>query len=473
MEPAKLSTLGHVQVFAEDAAADEGGEISFIAPQNNYRLIPEPQKVIDTVLREEPRLQAGIARLMVGALLSSGDVSMEGLLIGIDPRARAAAYPALDLREGRFFEPGEKGILLNRGVARKLGVGVGGTVVALGTTSDGRLSGVKLTVTGVWKVGGLDAYEWGSCFVDLAAIQELLDAGDAAGVLVFRQRDGDLPSAPVAASVTAALRRHGIRARAWTWEEMGGPFLGGMIVTRFVGATPVPIPIPDGERVPAGRGRARVAHHAADPRALPQLAGQPDRRRPEPRRPHADRGVGRGARPVGRLPMRCARPNCILDGHEHVSTLPGMAERTIILDGFSKTFAMTGWRLGYAIVPTSLIPTYGQLIINTISCAPTFAQVGAAAALTGPQDDVEAMVVEFKARRDLIVAGLDRSRACAVRCRSGRSTRSRPSPARDCPARSWPTDSCTRRASASSPGPRSVAWGRSTSASRTPIRART
>jgi len=235
VEPAKLSTLGHVQVFAEDAAADEGGEISFIAPQNNYRLIPEPQKVIDTVLREEPRLQAGIARLMVGALLSSGDVSMEGLLIGIDPRARAAAYPALDLREGRFFEPGEKGILLNRGVARKLGVGVGGTVVALGTTSDGRLSGVKLTVTGVWKVGGLDAYEWGSCFVDLAAIQELLDAGDAAGVLVFRQRDGDEPSAAVAASVTAALRRHGIRARAWTWEEMGGPFLGGMIVTRFVG----------------------------------------------------------------------------------------------------------------------------------------------------------------------------------------------------------------------------------------------
>ena len=73
-----------------------------------------------------------------------------------------------------------------------------------------------------------------------------------------------------------------------------------------------------------------------------------------------------------------------------------MAERTIILDGFSKTFAMTGWRLGYAVVPPSLIPTYAQLIINTISCAPTFAQVGAVEALTGPQDDVDAMVVEFK-----------------------------------------------------------------------------
>ena len=84
-----------------------------------------------------------------------------------------------------------------------------------------------------------------------------------------------------------------------------------------------------------------------------------------------------------------------------------MAERTIVLDGFSKTYAMTGWRLGYAVVPPSLVQTYSQLIINTISCAPTFVQVGAVEALTGPQDDVEAMVVEFKARRDLVVAGLN------------------------------------------------------------------
>jgi aspartate/methionine/tyrosine aminotransferase len=99
----------------------------------------------------------------------------------------------------------------------------------------------------------------------------------------------------------------------------------------------------------------------------------------------------------------------LYDGAEHVSiaALPGMAERTIILDGFSKTFAMTGWRLGYAVVPPSLVPTYGQLIINTISCAPTFAQVAAVAALTGPQDDVAAMVAEFSARRDLVVEGLN------------------------------------------------------------------
>jgi len=99
----------------------------------------------------------------------------------------------------------------------------------------------------------------------------------------------------------------------------------------------------------------------------------------------------------------------LYDGAEHISfaSLPRMAERTIVLDGFSKTFAMTGWRLGYAVVPDSLKEVYGELVINTISCAPTFAQVGAVEALVGPQDDVDAMVVEFKARRDLIVEGLN------------------------------------------------------------------
>src|SRR5262245_12419171 len=99
----------------------------------------------------------------------------------------------------------------------------------------------------------------------------------------------------------------------------------------------------------------------------------------------------------------------LYDGEEHVSiaSLPGMAERTIVLDGFSKTFAMTGWRLGYAIVPPSLVAMYGQLVINTISCAPTFAQVGAVEAIRGPQEPMAEMVEEFRARRDLVVAGLN------------------------------------------------------------------
>ena len=99
----------------------------------------------------------------------------------------------------------------------------------------------------------------------------------------------------------------------------------------------------------------------------------------------------------------------LYDGEEHVSiaALPGMAERTIVLDGFSKAYAMTGWRLGYGIVPTDLAPGFGRLLINSVTGATTFAQHGAVEALTGPQDDVDSMVEEFRGRRDLVVDGLN------------------------------------------------------------------
>jgi aspartate aminotransferase len=90
-----------------------------------------------------------------------------------------------------------------------------------------------------------------------------------------------------------------------------------------------------------------------------------------------------------------------------IATLPGMTERTITLDGFSKTFAMTGWRLGYGIVPEWMVPSYSRLVINSVSCTNAFAQAGAIAALTGPQDAADAMRTEFMARRELIVDGLN------------------------------------------------------------------
>jgi aspartate aminotransferase len=90
-----------------------------------------------------------------------------------------------------------------------------------------------------------------------------------------------------------------------------------------------------------------------------------------------------------------------------IATLPGMAERTITLDGFSKTFAMTGWRLGYGIVPEWLMKGFSTLVINSVSCTNAFAQAGAVAALTGPQDAADAMRDEFIARRALIVEGLN------------------------------------------------------------------
>ncbi|MFI5258647.1 MAG: pyridoxal phosphate-dependent aminotransferase [Candidatus Limnocylindrales bacterium] len=90
-----------------------------------------------------------------------------------------------------------------------------------------------------------------------------------------------------------------------------------------------------------------------------------------------------------------------------IASLPGMAERTIILDGFSKTYAMTGWRLGYAIVPEALVTPFSRLIVNSVSCTNAATQWAGVEALTGPQDSVDAMVAEFKARRDLIVDGLN------------------------------------------------------------------
>ncbi len=93
--------------------------------------------------------------------------------------------------------------------------------------------------------------------------------------------------------------------------------------------------------------------------------------------------------------------------HLSIAALPGMAERTIVLDGFSKTWAMTGWRLGYGIVPPWLGHGFGRLIINSVSGATTFAQVGAVEAIAGPQDEVDRMVAEFRARRDLVVDGLN------------------------------------------------------------------
>jgi putative ABC transport system permease protein len=232
--PARRGTLGDVQVYRKDAAADEGGHISFILPQNNYRLIEDPAALVTNVLQEEPRLQAGLARLMVGALVSNGESSMEAVLIGIDPRVRETVYPAVGLREGRHFAPGEHGVLLNRGVAKRLSASVGTRLVALGNTSDGRLSAVKLVVTGLWTIPGLEAYEWGACYADIAAVQELLDAGSGAGVVVFRQRDAADDASAIAADLNARFARDGTNRVAYSWEQMGGPFIGGMLLTRFI-----------------------------------------------------------------------------------------------------------------------------------------------------------------------------------------------------------------------------------------------
>ncbi len=96
-------------------------------------------------------------------------------------------------------------------------------------------------------------------------------------------------------------------------------------------------------------------------------------------------------------------------GQKHVSItkFPGMRERTVILDGFSKSYAMTGWRLGYGVFPDFLVEPITRLMTNSVSCTSVFSQMAAIAALEGPQDSVAAMMEEFTKRRDLVVEGLN------------------------------------------------------------------
>jgi len=90
-----------------------------------------------------------------------------------------------------------------------------------------------------------------------------------------------------------------------------------------------------------------------------------------------------------------------------IASFPGMLEKTIILDGFSKTYAMTGWRMGYGVMPTWLVDAVNKLMVNSNSCTASFTQRAGIAALTGPQDEVDRMVAELRRRRDAFCAGLN------------------------------------------------------------------
>ena len=90
-----------------------------------------------------------------------------------------------------------------------------------------------------------------------------------------------------------------------------------------------------------------------------------------------------------------------------ITTIPGMLEKTIILDGFSKTYAMTGWRMGYGVMPEWLVEPVNKLMVNSNSCTASFTQRAGIAALNGPQDEVVKMIAEFRRRRDAFCAGLN------------------------------------------------------------------
>jgi aspartate/methionine/tyrosine aminotransferase len=176
-------------------------------------------------------------------------------------------------------------------------------------------------------------------------------------------------------------------------------------MTRFVGAAPVPIPLRMEHefRLDLDELRALVS-----PRTRVLIVNSPHNPTGSMLTQHDLEGIAAIAMAHDLVVLADEIYGRLVHEGEHRSILAieGMAERTIVLDGLSKTYAMTGWRLGWGILPAALVPVFERLLINTVSCTATFAQVAGAEALSGPQDAVEAMVAAFRARRSLILDGL-------------------------------------------------------------------
>ncbi len=206
---------------------------------------------------------------------------------------------------------------------------------------------------------------------------------------------------PIMFFVILALAQEGDEV---IYPNPGFPIYESMI--NFVGATPVPIPLREDKRF-----RLDVDELASKitPRTRLLIINSPQ----NPTGSVLERSDVAG---IAELAVRHDLTvlsdeiySEILYEGEHVSIagFPGMAERTIILDGFSKTYAMTGWRLGYGIMPSGFAPQITRLVTNSVSCTATFVQKAGTAALEGPPDDVLAMVAEFRRRRQVIVDGLN------------------------------------------------------------------
>jgi aspartate/methionine/tyrosine aminotransferase len=190
-------------------------------------------------------------------------------------------------------------------------------------------------------------------------------------------------------------------------------------ITSFAGAVPVPVPLRERngfridtaelERLITDRTRLLIINSPHNPcgsaltredcEAIAEIALRHDLTVLSDEVYWAIR-YGHGRASPGKQPPAPPRHASVLD-------VEGMADRTILLDGWSKTFAMTGWRLGFGVFPPALVEPVTRLTINSVSCTSAFSQYAAIAALEGPWDAVDQMVAEFRRRRDIVVAGLN------------------------------------------------------------------
>lgn len=184
-------------------------------------------------------------------------------------------------------------------------------------------------------------------------------------------------------------------------------------VVRFSGGTPVPLPLLEGrgfsfdvqdlERLVTRRTRLLILNSPQNPTG--GIIGKDELERIAELSHHFGFWV---------LSDEVYHRFCYEGGHASILSLPGMKSRTILLDGFSKSYAMTGWRLGYGVMPVPLAEQVAKLMVNSNSCTATFVQKAGVVALTGDQSPSWQMVEAFRRRRDLLVSGLNR--IPGVRC---------------------------------------------------------
>jgi aspartate aminotransferase len=231
-------------------------------------------------------------------------------------------------------------------------------------------------------------------------------------VAAFLERTGRLATAPDRVIVTPGAKPimfFTILALAEAGDEVLYPDPGFPMyesITAFAGATPVPVPLREanGFRIDVDELAGLIT-----PRSKLLIINSP----------HNPCGSALTREDCAAIAELAIRHDLVVlsdevywalrYGSEHASVLDvdGMADRTILLDGWSKTYAMTGWRLGFGVFPPALVEPVTRLAINSVSCTSAFSQYAAIAALDGPQDGVAAMVAEFRRRRDVIVAGLN------------------------------------------------------------------
>jgi aspartate aminotransferase len=232
------------------------------------------------------------------------------------------------------------------------------------------------------------------------------------GVAAFLERTGRLRTSPDRVVVTPGAKPimfFTILALCQPGDEVLYPDPGFPMyasIAAFAGARPVPVPLREANAF--RMDPAELASLVTDRTRLVILNS-----------PHNPCGSGLTRADVEAIAeVAIARDLVVLSdevywairyggGHPSVLEVDGMAERTVLLDGWSKTFAMTGWRLGFGVLPAPLVEPVTRLVVNSVSFSDAFSQHAALAALEGPWAPVERMVAELRERRDVVVAGLN------------------------------------------------------------------